>query len=306
MASGTYVAGKPASGNLQVFNSFTELKEGKNRNGKTEFIKVSSFTFDKVILEPSTMKIIMESNNAPSYFAQNAAPFNLSVIYNGQRKYFTYRPNQMLMQIDWTTDFKRYADIKRHAELEDACEKFKAKAASRAKELAALAIMPNLTPTTRQYVANDIKFLEEQINGFKSKLPPGFYVQGLSMSPSQAANIGEPISLTIIFIVSIIVAGVVVAAISINEAIQNTNRFTSNLAARDNNIRAIKDQAMRDQALADSVKNDNTNLTTSTNAAAAAQESGGMLGQIKQIAIAAVVIVALKELVPVLTKKTNG
>jgi hypothetical protein len=270
-------ANHPANNKLQIFNSNRELTAGKNDNGVKEFIDTKSFSEIKnIIVDPSIIKELMEYDGNP-YKYITTYDFNASLIYKGQQKRFRYKPSQMMMVLEYTSDEKVYEKIQAAAEFEKVCAEFVTLSQRNTKLLFSLQSSKRLSQSQKQQL--DVETLEhiKIINSFKNKMPEGFFVQTKNVQANQVSGaIG--IIPVIVWIVVIIVSGIVAMTAYYTTRKADIEILKTNLNDRYQAIMSITDEKMRNEAFSNSAES--TSETVQNNA-----NNTGMFGQIKQIAL---------------------
>lgn len=307
----------PPGGRLQVFNSHTEAGGGLNADGSVEYIDVvRNPVLSNIILEGPLLKALMETNDNPyAYFYKYpSASYPVSIIWGGKRKYFRYNINMGLLALDYTENYSTFQRMKDAAALENACNAFVEAAQRNAKALALVAKNFNsYDAATQQRIRLAVINHNNTINAFKTAMPAGFYVQTNTINPAQfTSNDGIGVIPVIIWVVIVITAGVVVTAVAVNylrnkadvdkqrnalDSQYNTIQQLQSAAEALNQGRITQGQYNDIRTAANQViKTNSDNLTRAAEADARDKESGGMLGQVKQILVVGGIIIVAKEI----------
>ncbi len=296
-------AGNVAGGRLRVFNSYQECVNQKPVSGPQEIIDtIKNPVLPVIVLDPSLVTMFMESAANP-YAYLLTKEFNVICMHEGKKKYFRYNPKYMLMDLKTTADEKLFEQVQQAAKFELECNNLLAKAQRNARALALVAKRTDLTTAQRATVNAEISKHLFVINTANRNLPKGFAFDIKTLKANKIEGIGLPFLIpVIVWVVAIITTGVVVAAWKWADAFTEVKNHQATLDARYKSIMSITDDVTRNQALNTAANTDNANLVTSAQAAATEKESTGWLGQVKQIAIIAVVALIAKEVLPTLLK----
>jgi hypothetical protein len=300
------VANNVAGGRLRVFNSYQESVNQQAVNGPQEIIDtIKNPILPVIVLEPSMIKMFMESNDNPyTYLSKNA--FNVICMHEGKKRYFRYDPRFMIMDLFYVVDPALYEQLQQAAKFEAECNTLLAKAQRNARSLAMVAQRTDLTTAQRASVNAEISKLLFTINTANRNLPKGFAFDVKALKANKIEGVGFVFVIpVIIWVVAIITTGIVIAAWKWANAFTEIKSHQATLDARYKSIMSITDDVARNQALKDAENTDNTNLTTTTNAAATDKESTGWLGQVKQIVIVAAIALVAKEVFAFASKSKN-
>lgn len=310
-----FTAGTPADGKLKVYNSFMELGAGRNVNGKKEFIDVKKYSsLGNIILEPSTIKILMEYKGNPVDYTAQYNRFFASLMWNGQRKYFEYNPSQMWLDVSYTADVAMYKKIQEAAAYEKKCKEFVDKAQRNASLLARLA--KNATGMTRQQQEQLSLAVTKHLQGvnmFERNLPIGFILDKRMLKATNVPGIGFAFAIpVIVWVVGIVSTAIVIVSVKYFDKCAEVEKEKQRM---DDNYRAIQDIAKAAQQLNngeitqgqynDRVDADNKVIDVNTQliktageADAADKQSGGFLGKMQNILLLGIAAAVVVKIIP--------
>ncbi len=277
---------------LQIFKSRLETQGEQNVDGSVEYIDIKSTpVLDKIILEKETVVELMELEGNPFEYVKKYR-FQVAVLWKGNLRYFIYRPSEMTMAMEYTNDYKIAASIKKNADFEASCNEFVAMAQRNARALAALGKL-DLTAAQKTKLAREVVEHKALVYRFKNSLPAGYYADIKELTPNGVNAIGEPVTIIIIWVAAIIVAGII--AVKIVDKLGEVAKHKATLNDRYRAIMAIANPADRDKLLTAAASED-------TKAIAVEADKPGFLTEVKQILIIAAVAYGIKEIIPLFKK----
>ncbi len=299
----------PAGNRLRVFNSFSELNSGFNANGSVDFINTKEFSeLTGVILEPSTIRALMEYTGNPYEYIQRNL-FNASVIHQGKRKYFRYQPNQMLLVVNYSEKFETYQKMKDAAEYEEVCREFVELAQRNARAIATIGkSFARLSAADQTRFRKIILDHNNTIDDFKRKLIPGFYLNSAPVALQNVPGIGFVVA-PVVWIVGLVVAGLTVVTVAYLQKRAEVQKQKNLLEAQYNAVLQLKEAQEdlnagrinqgqyndRKEIITKNRDDASENLDKLTEADAKEQASGGFMGKIQNVLIAGAIVLVAKE-----------
>jgi len=297
-------------GRLRVYDTAEECNAGKPRNGKQEIIDtIKNPVLSKVILDRWTISKLMEYNGNPHEYLKKT-DFTVRCYHDGKLKWFRYRANYMMMTLGVTSDESAFDKISAANDLETACLEFVQLVQRNGKTLADLALR-KLSASQNNKLKAEIKLHEQLIKKFSASLPDGFYSDTKVLKPKDTSftnltvQVGVLPLVAIYWVVGIVVTGIVTAyGISVLiKALKDVEMHKATVEDRYRAIMSITDVSQRDEELIKAAGGDTEVLKIKAKAEAKADTATSWLGEIKQIVIIAAVALAVKEFLPLFTKK---
>lgn len=232
----SFLAKKPSSNRLRVFNSYKELGANADNDGKSKYIDILKNPELEIRFQASTVNELMKTADINKYL-QNTQ-FNVEVFHNNTRYVTRYNPNEMFAMVTFTSDKKVVDKYKQVADMEKELKAFTDQAQKNAK-LIYDTQKKNLNASQKQKLQEAVVNHNYTVQEFSKKLPKEIQLQVRTLNIkqlSQVVNIGV-IPVVVWVVLAIVGSGATLYTVTkITQIIADTVKHRNILISQQKNI----------------------------------------------------------------------